>query len=268
MLYLSLVVIVVGVLVVVLSIVTSKDGSKKNNFQSNSSGDDFAPLDKTDYQKYTEPALSKVTSRQQKSSFDNSDDLSFSESLSENETAGDDVSGFRSHPEFDSVEECDEVEYFTWEDDLGGNIEEEVDLSLDDISVDTDDEFGKDVADDDNSEGVVSDDSTKQIVLFEDYSTVIDYDTNNSSIDSTLNEYENIRRIGSGTFVSINDGISFYVGKKLYRFDFHNLLDVKHGDNFLALFYGMGKAVKLFISIDSSILFKEVYDDYLKYVKE
>ena len=106
------------------------------------------------------------------------------------------------------------------------------------------------------------------VVLFEDFSSVIDYDTNNSTIDSTLKEYESIKRLGEGNFFVINEGVSFYIGKKLYRFDFRNLEDVKYGKNFLAFFYGPGRAVKLFISIESFHRFEKTFSEYNKYKQE
>jgi len=63
--------------------------------------------------------------------------------------------------------------------------------------------------------------SEKQAVLYVDSSHVIDYANQSGSIDSSLEGYKNIKRIGSGHLAVEKGGVTFYMGKKLYRFDFH-----------------------------------------------
>jgi hypothetical protein len=84
-------------------------------------------------------------------------------------------------------------------------------------------------------------------VLYEDSSHVIDYNNETGVIDSGLEGYNNIKRIGSGELAVEKGGISFSIGKKLYRYDFHRVRDIKTGDKHLALFLHGSDAVKLFI---------------------
>ena len=91
------------------------------------------------------------------------------------------------------------------------------------------------------------DESDMTAVLFEDNSRIIDYGSETVSIDPGRAGYKKIKRIGSGRFSIEKAGISFLMGKKLYRYDFHRVRDVKTGDKHLALFLAGSDSVKLFI---------------------
>jgi len=110
--------------------------------------------------------------------------------------------------------------------------------------------------------------SVKQTaVLYEDSSHVIDYNNETGVIDSGLEGYNNIKRIGSGELAVEKGGISFSIGKKLYRYDFHRVRDIKTGDKHLALFLHGSDAVKLFIfdaGSDRIAATHAAYKDYLR----
>ncbi|OHD66150.1 MAG: hypothetical protein A2176_07865 [Spirochaetes bacterium RBG_13_51_14] len=87
----------------------------------------------------------------------------------------------------------------------------------------------------------------QKAVLYEDSSHVIDYGNESGRIDTSLDGYRSIRRIGSGRITVEKGGINFYTGKKIYRFDFHRISDIKSGSGYLALFTEGSETVKLFI---------------------
>lgn len=107
----------------------------------------------------------------------------------------------------------------------------------------------------------------QRVVLFEDSSRVIDYDSESGSIDPSLEEYKNIRRIGSGRLVVEKGGISFFLGKKLYRYDFNRLSGMKAGDRYLALFIDGSDVVKLFIVEEGSDIIEAADSAYAAYLR-
>ena len=107
--------------------------------------------------------------------------------------------------------------------------------------------------------------SEKQAVLYEDSSHVIDYANQSGSIDPSLEGYKNIKRIGRGHLDVEKGGVTFYMGKKLYRFDFHRVRDVKSGRGHLAIFLEGSDAVRLFIIESGSAMIKAVIDAYREY---
>jgi hypothetical protein len=109
--------------------------------------------------------------------------------------------------------------------------------------------------------------SEKKAVLFEDSSHVIDYSTESGSIDPSLEGYKNIKRIGSGQLAVEKGGITFFMGKKLYRFDFHRVRDVKSGSRHLAIFLEGSDAVRLFIIESGSGIITAVSDAYREYLR-
>jgi len=106
-----------------------------------------------------------------------------------------------------------------------------------------------------------------QAVLFEDSSHIIDYSTESGSIDPSMKGYKNIKRIGSGTLAVEKGGITFSMGKKLYRYDFHRVRDLRTGSRHFALFLHGSKAVKLFIVEPGSGLIGMVDDAYQEYLR-
>jgi len=107
--------------------------------------------------------------------------------------------------------------------------------------------------------------SEKQAVLYEDSSHVIDYANQSGSIDPSLEGYKSIKRIGRGHLDVERGGVTFYMGKKLYRFDFHRVRDVKSGTGHLAIFLEGSDAVRLFIIESGSAISKSVVDAYREY---
>jgi len=83
-------------------------------------------------------------------------------------------------------------------------------------------------------------------VLFEDGSGAVDYER--GGIDESLVQNLNrIKRIGSGTIQLDQSGLNFYSDKKLFRYDFHRIQDLKAGKKTVALFLKGGDNVKFFI---------------------
>ncbi len=103
------------------------------------------------------------------------------------------------------------------------------------------------------------------VVMFEDSSNIIDYGNNDSIIDSTLKEYKKIRRVGAGNFDLSDDGINFRVGKRLYRFDFRRITDIKSGGNFIVLKMQGSSDLKLFLFKKDTSLSDKLKKIYHKY---
>jgi hypothetical protein len=104
-------------------------------------------------------------------------------------------------------------------------------------------------------------------ILFDDRSNMIDYDSGSAVIDASIEGYKNIKRIGSGSLAVEKDGISFYLGDSLHRFDFHRVFDVWSGDNFIALPLKGGGTVKLFLMEKGSGLPEKVEKYFQEYIK-
>jgi hypothetical protein len=84
-------------------------------------------------------------------------------------------------------------------------------------------------------------------VLFDDRSSVIDYRGGFGSIDPSLKEYKNIKRMGNGRFLLDREGINFYMENKQFRFDFYRIDEMVSGNNYIAAFIKGSDAVKLFV---------------------
>jgi len=112
-----------------------------------------------------------------------------------------------------------------------------------------------------------SPDREQKAVLFEDKSQVIDYSSESGSIDPSLEKYKQIKRIGDGIIRVETGGISFYMGKKLYRYDFHRVRDIRTGKNHLALFLMGGASVKLFIIEPGSAVSAAAADAFREYLR-
>ena len=104
-------------------------------------------------------------------------------------------------------------------------------------------------------------------VLFDDRSNIIDYDSGNALVDASIEGYKNIKRVGSGKLKAERDGLSFYHGDSLYRFDFHRIFDVWSGDNFISLPLKGSVAVKLFLLEKGSGLPEKVENYFQEYTK-
>lgn len=104
-------------------------------------------------------------------------------------------------------------------------------------------------------------------VLYEDSSRVIDYASESGTIDPSLEKYRKIRRLGSGHLALEKEGISFYMGKKMYRYDFHRVRDLKIGERHMALFIGGSESVKLFIFETGGAPLTAMGDAYREFVR-
>jgi len=109
------------------------------------------------------------------------------------------------------------------------------------------------------------DDSIKsvQAIMYDDKSNIIDYESGDSMIDSTFAKYKSIKRIGKGKLEADSDGLNFFLGEKLYRFDFHKVYDIWSGDNYIALPLKGSSNVKLFL-IENPRDFPEKVEVYFK----
>ena len=109
--------------------------------------------------------------------------------------------------------------------------------------------------------------SDLKAVLYEDSSRVIDYANESGSIDPSLEKYRKIRRLGGGQVVIEKDGISFYMGKKMYRYDFNRVRDLKSGERHMALFVGGSESVKLFIFESGAASIAAIGDAYREFLR-
>lgn len=103
-------------------------------------------------------------------------------------------------------------------------------------------------------------------VLYEDSSSIFDYDNNTSIIDSTLNEYKKINRVGRGKIELMKDGLNFNIERKFFRFDFHRIEDIKYGDNFFSLFLKGSDVVRLFLFENNNLIgndLRQIYKNFL-----
>ncbi|HRX47630.1 MAG TPA: hypothetical protein P5120_08925 [Spirochaetota bacterium] len=128
-------------------------------------------------------------------------------------------------------------------------------------------ELEEDLAADNEPDSFSSADSGVYAVLFDDKSNLIDYDSGVTGIEPSVSALKSIKRIGRGKVQVDDGGVSFYIGDKFYRFDFHKLYDVWSGPGFVALPLKGGSSVKLFM-IDGAPDFPdrvEVY--YQEYIK-
>lgn len=110
-------------------------------------------------------------------------------------------------------------------------------------------------------------DSQVYAVLFDDKSNLIDYNSGGSSIETSISTYNNIKRIGRGKVQVDDDGLSFYMDDKFFRFDFHKVYDVWSGPGFIALPLKGGSSVKLFIIEGAPDFPDRVEIYYQEYVK-
>ncbi len=102
-------------------------------------------------------------------------------------------------------------------------------------------------------------------VLFDDRSSVIDYRNGFGSIDPSLKEYRNIKRMGNGRFLLDREGINFYMEKKQFRFDFYRINEIVTGSNYIAAFIKGSEAVKLFVVENETDLIDRVQSKFLEY---
>jgi len=138
---------------------------------------------------------------------------------------------------------------------------------LDEVSDSVFSELEDELSIPDRSRTVAAADSPVYAVLFDDKSNLIDYDSGVTIIEPSVSALKSIKRVGKGKVQVDEDGVSFYMDDKFYRFDFHKVYDVWSGAGFIALPLKGGSSVKLFM-IDNAPDFPgkvEVY--YQEYIK-
>ncbi|HSV95531.1 MAG TPA: hypothetical protein VLM75_01210 [Spirochaetota bacterium] len=89
--------------------------------------------------------------------------------------------------------------------------------------------------------------SSGDAVLFEDASGLVDYEGGESSIDPSLQAYNNLKRVGSGDVEIASEGLIIRMGRATHRFDFYKVQDYRVGDNYIALYLKGSRAVRLFL---------------------
>lgn len=104
-------------------------------------------------------------------------------------------------------------------------------------------------------------------VLYEDSSGLIDYEDGSPTIDTTLNAYKNVKRIGQGRIDIAGEGIHFRSGKRFFRFDYRKIENLKIGRNFFALFLKGGTAARLFLFDTESPFLHKIRRDIESYRK-
>jgi hypothetical protein len=108
-------------------------------------------------------------------------------------------------------------------------------------------------------------DESLSFVLFDDRSSVIDYRNGFGSIDPSLKEYKNIKRMGNGRFLLDREGINFYMENKQFRFDFYRINEMVSGNNYIAAFIKGSQAVKLFVVENETELIERVQLKFHEY---
>lgn len=104
-------------------------------------------------------------------------------------------------------------------------------------------------------------------VLYEDSSNLMDYQNRNSIIDSTLEEYKKIKRMGKGTLEITGNGIFFNTDKRNYRFDFHRIAKTISGKNYFCLLLKRSGPTRLFIFDNNPAAgadFKNLFNEYTR----
>jgi hypothetical protein len=104
-------------------------------------------------------------------------------------------------------------------------------------------------------------------VLFEDSSGIIDYENGLTTIDPSLSEYKNLKRIGRGRFEIAKEGINFFVGKSFFRFDFYKIENAWAGKNFIAIFLKGSSVVRLFLFENDALEKNRIKKDLEKYLR-
>jgi len=84
-------------------------------------------------------------------------------------------------------------------------------------------------------------------VLFEDASGLINYEDGSPIIDSSLDGYRKLKRVGAGRVEMASEGINFHTGKSFFRYDFRKVETLKIGRNYFVLFIQGSPAARLFL---------------------
>lgn len=138
---------------------------------------------------------------------------------------------------------------------------------LEEISDSVFSELDEEMTVSDEPRSVYAADSRVYAVLFDDKSNLIDYDSGVTSIEPSVSALKSIKRIGRGKVQVDDDGLSFYMDDKFYRFDFHKVYDVWSGPGFVALPLKGGSSVKLFMIEGAADFPDKVEVYYQEYIK-
>lgn len=106
-------------------------------------------------------------------------------------------------------------------------------------------------------------------VLYEDASRLVDYSREKGIIDPDIEHYREIRRINEGNLVLENEGFSFHCGRKFFRFDFIKVEKIFFSQNSIAIIYGAGSPVRLFLLREGTPLLERArisYDDFVEHM--
>ncbi len=105
-------------------------------------------------------------------------------------------------------------------------------------------------------------------VLYEDASRLVDYSREKGIIDPDIQHYREIRRIDEGNLVLENEGLSFHCGRKFFRFDFIKVEKIFFSRNSIAVIYGAGSPVRLFILREGIPLLEKARSAYDEFVEQ
>lgn len=119
-----------------------------------------------------------------------------------------------------------------------------------------------------NGNDIIPVDSVEQTgsvgaIMFDDRSNIIDYESGGGMIDPTFAKYKSIKRIGKGRLEADSDGLNFFLGEKLYRFDYYKVYDIWSGKDYIALPLKGSSNVKLFL-IENPGYFPDRVEQYFK----
>lgn len=102
-------------------------------------------------------------------------------------------------------------------------------------------------------------------VLYYDSTGIVDYESGQSNIDPTFKKYSKLKRIGSGHISVVGDAIHFQMRKKLFRFEFYLIEKIVQGENYLAIFLKGSNEIRLFIFKRQSGLEKNIVREFEAY---
>jgi len=173
--------------------------------------------------------------------------------------------GKPAHPGEDRIKIIDEDDDFLPEIDFESSLQDEEYIEKHQVE----NEFSDDLQPEPGSESLNPEkaETGDTAILFEDSSGVIDYENGYGTIDPTRDRYRNIKRRGMGEITLEKAGISFHVGKKLFRYDFHKISSLKTGRNYIALIPEGESPVKLFIFTEPGPVISRVADAFVSYRK-
>jgi|GEM_PF-2329968 len=137
----------------------------------------------------------------------------------------------------------------------------------------TPDAEGSDISllqgDEETSSTVIEEDlDSAGAVLYEDASRLVDYSREKGIIDPDIEHYREIRRINEGNLVLENEGLSFHCGRKFFRFDFIKVEKIFFSLNSIAVIYGAGSPVRLFLLREGTLLLEKARNAYDEFVEQ